>query len=131
MTIIGELKRGIRASGKSLSAIARESGVNMSGLSRLMSGERPSVNIHTAEAIASAIGMEIIIRRRPGKGKGKHGAAKQSIEARQWERESVSAQRARAVDRGMDNAQRQAARQEHADNRQAGGWAHPEQVDGR
>jgi len=76
MTIIGELKAGIRASGKSLSAIAAESGIALSGLSRLMSGERPSVRVDTAEALARAIGMEIIIRP-TGRGKrARHGKGK-------------------------------------------------------
>ena len=75
MSIVDELRRGIKQSGKSLYRIAADAGIELSGLCRFMSGERPSVNIHTAEALARAIGMELIIRP-TGRGKrAKHGKA--------------------------------------------------------
>ncbi len=74
MTIVDELRRGIEQSGKSLYRTAADAGIELSGLCRFMSGERPTVRLDTAEALAAAIGCEIIIRRtRRGKGKATSG----------------------------------------------------------
>lgn len=80
--VMSELRRQIGESGMSRNAIAWGSGVSLSAVSRLLSGERPDMMTASAEAIAGAIGCEIIIRRRPGKGKGKHGKGKATREAR-------------------------------------------------
>lgn len=76
MSIIADLRKLIHASGMSRNAIALKSGVSVGIVSRLLSGERPDLTTRTAEALARAIGSEIIIRRRPGKGKGKRGTSK-------------------------------------------------------
>jgi len=55
------IRDSIEASGKSRYQLARESGVAESVLSRLMSGER-GVSVRTAERIADALGLEIVVR---------------------------------------------------------------------
>lgn len=76
MTIIEQLRELIDANGTSRNRIAVESGVSGAVISRLMSGERPDLMTATAERIAAAIGMELIIRP-TGRGKrAKHGKTK-------------------------------------------------------
>lgn len=77
MCIVDELKAGIRASGKSLYRIAADAEIELSGLVRLMKGERDDVVTATAEKLARALDLEIIIRPRPGKGKGKGNGKRQ------------------------------------------------------
>lgn len=79
---MNELRRLIGESGMRRKAIADAAGLPDSTLSRLMSGERPDLTTATAERVVAAIGHELIIRRRPGKGKGKHGKGKATREAR-------------------------------------------------
>ena len=69
--ILETLKRAIGASVKSRYALARETDVAESALSRLMSGER-GLSIDAAERLARALDLQIIIKpatRKAGKTK--------------------------------------------------------------
>lgn len=75
MSIIADLRKLIHASGMSRSAVARESGVSVAVVSRLLSGERPDLTTATAARIAGAIGLELTFRP-TGRGKqAGHGKA--------------------------------------------------------
>jgi transcriptional regulator with XRE-family HTH domain len=58
------LVESIRRSGRTAAAIARAAGVNRSVVTRLVNGER-GVNLATAEAVADALGLELVLRRGP------------------------------------------------------------------
>jgi plasmid maintenance system antidote protein VapI len=54
----------MRESGQSRYAIAKETGVAASHLSRLANGTR-GLSIETAERIADYLGFEVVLRRKP------------------------------------------------------------------
>lgn len=60
-TILQTLRIAIKTSEKSLQQIARESDTTAGQLSRLMSGER-GLGVATAEQVAEALGLKIIVR---------------------------------------------------------------------
>lgn len=69
--VLDILKRAIEASAKSRYALARETAIAESALSRLMSGER-GLSIDAAERLAKALDLQIIIKpatRKAGKTK--------------------------------------------------------------
>jgi len=59
--ILDSIKAAIQASDESLNHIAHETGVSVSALSRLMSGER-GLSVESVEAVAEYLGLEISIR---------------------------------------------------------------------
>lgn len=67
--ILNRLKQAIRDGDKSRYRLSKETGVEESALSRLMSGER-GLSIEAAEKVAVALGLEIIIRPVKHKAKG-------------------------------------------------------------
>lgn len=74
MTCMSELLDGIRdaieASGQTQYRIAQESGIAASALSRLMSGER-GLSIDALETLADYLGLEIVMRPKQRRQKGK------------------------------------------------------------
>ncbi len=66
--MIEQTKKAIQASGLSRYRIAQESGVSESALSRLVSGERPSLSVDSCEAILATLGYRVRVERiRKGK----------------------------------------------------------------
>jgi DNA-binding phage protein len=63
-----ELVRAIRASDLPPARIASTAGLNRSVLSRLLSGER-GLSLASAAALAEALGMELVLRPKPRKGR--------------------------------------------------------------
>ncbi len=60
------MKRAVEASGKSRYQLWKETGIDQSQLSRLMSGE-PGLSLDNLERLAEALGLEIVVRKQ-GKG---------------------------------------------------------------
>ena len=60
--LLDDIRERIEASDKNRRRLALESGVAESGLCRFVSGERPELNVGTAERLADALGMEIVLR---------------------------------------------------------------------
>ena len=63
------IRRAIRASGLSLYAVARDSGVDVAPIQRFMAGEH-GMTVETAERISSVVGLELRCEIR---GKAKRG----------------------------------------------------------
>lgn len=59
--VLDALKRSIERSGESRRQIAIRANVSESALCRLMAGER-GLSIEGAEALAAALGLEIVVR---------------------------------------------------------------------
>ncbi len=70
MEILDAIRDAIEASGKSRYQLARESGVAESVLSRLISGER-GMSVGTVERMADALGLEIVVRPKRRRRKGR------------------------------------------------------------
>lgn len=68
--IIEAIQQAIRDGEQSCYRIAQETGIDKSRLSRLMSGER-SLGVDAAERLAEYLGLEITIKPRGRRGKGK------------------------------------------------------------
>lgn len=76
MELLRALRAAIKENGLSGNELCKRAGVNKAALSRFTSGER-GVSVESAEALAKAMGLEIVLRPvRKGKGKGKAQAAK-------------------------------------------------------
>lgn len=56
MTFADDLRQAVKASGDSMSQIARYVGVSPAYLSDLMRGNRPSVSMHVAERLRDVLG---------------------------------------------------------------------------
>lgn len=61
--IIEQLRGEVEASSKTRYRIAQDSGVSAAALSRLVHGQR-GLTIESAERVADALGMELVLRRR-------------------------------------------------------------------
>lgn len=70
MHLLESIIKAINASGETPYAIARGAGVNKSALSRLLNGER-GLSIESVERIAEYLGLEIVLRPKGGKRKGR------------------------------------------------------------
>ena len=68
--LLDEIRDAIDASGKTRYRIAQESGIAESVLSRLMSGER-GLSIDALERLADYLGLEITMRRKQRRRKGR------------------------------------------------------------
>lgn len=68
--LLDEIRDAIEASGKTRYRIAQESGIAQSVLSRLMSGER-GLSIEALETLADYLGLEIIMRPKRRRRKGR------------------------------------------------------------
>lgn len=60
--LIDQLRQAVKGSGRSLNSLGRETGIAVSGLSRLMSGEC-GLGADNAEKLAEALGYEIVMKR--------------------------------------------------------------------
>jgi transcriptional regulator with XRE-family HTH domain len=59
--ILDEIRKAIKASGKSRYRLSKEASIPQSHLSRLMTGEK-ALSIDSLERLINALGLEIIIR---------------------------------------------------------------------
>ena len=69
-TLTDAIRRAIKSSGQTRYRIAKEAGVAQSQLSRLMSG-KAGLSIETLERLADYLGLEIIIRPKRRRTKGR------------------------------------------------------------
>ena len=60
--VLDELRRVIEASGKSRYRLWKETGIDQSHLSKLMSGEA-GLSVENLERLTQALGLEVVIRR--------------------------------------------------------------------
>jgi transcriptional regulator with XRE-family HTH domain len=70
--VLDEIRKAMKASGKTRYRLWKETGIDQSHLSRLMHGEA-GLSVENLEGLARALGLEIIIRPAEGKGSVKHG----------------------------------------------------------
>ena len=66
-----QLRRAVRASGRSTSHLARDAGLDRRGLGKFLEGTNRECHVGTAEAIAEALGLKLTL----GSGKRKGGGS--------------------------------------------------------
>jgi transcriptional regulator with XRE-family HTH domain len=71
--VLDQIRKAIRASGKTRYAIFKATGIDQGQLSKLMKGEA-GLSLENLEKLADFLGLEIILRprRKKGKADGKH-----------------------------------------------------------
>ena len=57
--LIGTLRKAIKRDGRTLYAIAKDSGLRYSVVHRFATGERTAINIVTAEKLCHTLGLEL------------------------------------------------------------------------
>ncbi len=71
------IKRAVETSEHSQYRIAKETGVSASALSRLLSGERPTLTVDSIEAITEFLELEVVIRPKQRRARaGRRGVSK-------------------------------------------------------
>jgi transcriptional regulator with XRE-family HTH domain len=71
--ILDEIRKAIKASGKSRYRLSKDTSIPQSQLSRLMTGEK-ALSIESLEKLVNALGLEIIIKpKKAGKRQVKYG----------------------------------------------------------
>ena len=65
MTFSDQIRRAIKMSGMTQSAVAKRSGLTRGGISRFMAGDR-DMNLRTLDKLAPVLNVQIVITRNKG-----------------------------------------------------------------
>lgn len=65
--IADQLRRAVRASGRSTTHVAKDAGLDRRGLGKFLEGTNRTCGVETAEAIAEALGLKLTLAGRKGR----------------------------------------------------------------